>query len=355
MEAGLLVDMFNIPIKSTFRSYEVSSSFAFRYDELKDALILFDECLTLPSYLSKYPNQIPIQGNEESKTLMTAERIFEQMAKSGIKKSTTLISVGGGTIQDLSTLVSSLYMRGIDWIYFPTTLMSMLDSCIGGKSSINIGNTKNLIGNFYPPKSIFIEPSFVNTLSPISKVAGLLEAVKINFAVSLGEAERFMDTCVQWLENQDDKSFVEMVQQTLSNKKWFIEIDEFDKKERKLLNFGHSFAHALEAATDMKIQHGIAVGLGMLCDFEISGIKDSALKDFINQLLKWCLFSSENLVFNEEIFVEALRRDKKNSLEEQVLVLPTNINKLELRTLPLRTDTLMSQTKFMKQVLEVYR
>ena len=136
---------------------------------------------------------IPVEANESLKTLAGCEEIVLALRAAGTTRGSCLVAIGGGCVQDAATLVASLYMRGIPWIYAPTTLMAILDSCIGGKSSINVGATKNLIGNIYPPQSVRIDPAFTETLTPEMVVSGLAEGVKICFAGGPEAFSRFLE------------------------------------------------------------------------------------------------------------------------------------------------------------------
>lgn len=215
---------------------------------------------------------IEIKAIEELKTLETAAQLIEQLRLYGANRSSNIRAIGGGIIQDLSTFASSVYMRGIDWIYCPTTLLGMVDSCIGGKSSINVGKFKNIAGNFYPPKEIWIDVAFCRTLSAVDQVAGLCEAVKICYADEGIAFDHYLSLTSHIKDNLTDQFLMEMIDLTLKTKKRFIEEDEFDAGIRLLLNFGHTFGHAFEAATQFKITHGVAVGLGMLAESRLAAL-----------------------------------------------------------------------------------
>jgi 3-dehydroquinate synthase len=201
-----------------------------------------------------------------NKTLEKMPNVILKMREAHLNRTSHLVAIGGGIIQDIATFVTSIYMRGITWTYMPTTLLGMADSCIGGKSSINTLGYKNLIGNFYPPKSISIDMRFIKTLDADQVIGGLFEAVKICYA---------KDNATFLAYLQDEPKFPlnaslaqRLLSRALKTKKWFIEVDEFDQNERLLLNFGHTFGHALEAGTDFAIAHGIAVGVGMVIAIE---------------------------------------------------------------------------------------
>ena len=206
---------------------------------------------------------IRIEADEAAKSLENLPSVFARLRGAGANRRTQLIAVGGGVVQDIATFVASTYMRGLRWSYFPTTLLGMVDSCIGGKSSINVLGHKNLVGNFYPPAEVVIDVGFAATLDPIQVAAGLCESLKICYARGFDEFERHAARLKA--PRPDDSTLTGIVSQSLHAKKWFIERDEFDHAERLLLNFGHTFGHAIESATEFAVPHGIAVGLGVQC------------------------------------------------------------------------------------------
>ncbi|MGN7292451.1 3-dehydroquinate synthase [Rhizobium sp. SAFR-030] len=226
-----------------------------------DAIIICDRNLSgyLPATAAE---PIYIDAVESNKSLEAAPSVIVALRQRNANRNTHLIVIGGGIIQDISTLAASIYMRGISWTYLPSTLLGMVDSCIGGKSSINVGGYKNLVGNFFPPKEILIDTAFIRTLDAEMVVGGLYEAAKICYARSFEDFRDYLDTKPSYPLDPDGAEAV--ILKSLTTKKWFIEVDEFDNKERLLLNFGHTFGHAMEAATNFGVSHGIAVGVGML-------------------------------------------------------------------------------------------
>ena len=253
-----------------------------------------------------------------------------------------LVAVGGGALQDLVTLAASIYMRGLAWIYVPTTLMSMLDSCIGGKSSINLGPYKNLLGNIYPPSSVYIDKGFLATLNNVDIACGLAEGVKICFASSPLDSANFEDFIASWRSTSNVDFLEQAIFLSLEKKQWFVEIDEFDKKERKLLNFGHSFGHALEAATAFSIPHGIGVFIGMHTAINYGGNPDAAgsLVNWIKSEMALVNGDIERFKVSKEQFLSALRKDKKNSETEQCLIVPNKDGALIEKLYPLNNENL---------------
>ena len=260
-------DLYEIVSSSGNYTIEVGSDLIGKtLKKFPQALYIIDENL-VDRFPASLTNRLVIEATEENKALENMAPFVAALRELKANRDTHIVAVGGGIIQDITTFLASVYMRGLSWTYLPSTVLSMADSCIGGKSSINVLGYKNLVGNFYPPKDIFIDISFIDTLEDDMIVGGLFEAAKICYARS---PEKFKE--YEALEPSASVSHANMqaiVGLALSTKKWFIEVDEFDQKERLLLNFGHTFGHAIEASTNFEVHHGIGVGVGMLiaCEF----------------------------------------------------------------------------------------
>lgn len=205
---------------------------------------------------------VSLKAGESTKSLDAMSGVIERLRDMGANRKTHLIAVGGGVVQDVATFVAGVYMRGLSWTYLPTTLLGMADSCIGGKSSINVGKYKNLVGSFHPPVAVLVDPEFLEGLPPLQRAAGLCEAGKICFVRGPAPFAAYLDAAPS--TETSIAGFQRILVLSLRTKKWFIEIDEFDQAERQMLNFGHTFGHALEGASNFGISHGLAVGLGMV-------------------------------------------------------------------------------------------
>jgi 3-dehydroquinate synthase len=246
----------------------------------------------------------------------------------------------------------------VNWIYIPTTLAAMGDSCIGGKSSINAGNVKNLVGNFYPPKEVLVDPSFVNTLPKLEIIAGISEIIKICFAKSFETFSLCEKLITQWQNDGDQETITEVIQLSLTSKQYFVEEDEFDVGIRKLLNFGHSFGHAMESASDYKIPHGVAVLIGMVAASRHPVSKSTnETQKLIAKSLAFSKTVKEEIAneiskLNYEKFSQALARDKKNSNSDLVLILPTGLG-LEIVKIPFDQGALADATAAMESGIEM--
>jgi len=289
---------------------------------------------------------IPVVATEKSKSLDELSPIIERMRQNGANRSSRIIAIGGGVIQDIATIVASLYMRGIAWEYLPTTLLGMVDSCIGGKSSINIKSYKNIVGNIYPPEQINIDVNFLNTLGKEQIIDGLCEAVKICYARSGEDLDAYLRAVPNLEEGlQNIKS---VIIQCLKAKQWFIEIDEFDQKERLLLNFGHTFGHALESATEFRITHGVAVGIGMVVAEEyarqhsllssVGAAHSARLTGHVAMLMKILpQLVDEFRCLDLDFILENFDNDKKHQTNQYRIIIPKDDGALELVGIP-RTE-----------------
>ena len=279
---------------------------------------------------------ISVPGGETTKSLNSCESVLVRMQEAGVKRGDTLVAVGGGVIQDVATFVSSFYMRGIPWVFSPSTAMAMADSCIGGKSSINVGGIKNLGGNFHPPARVVIDPSLAETLGLAARISGLSEAVKICFAAGPESFSGYLDRAVRPEDFGGTVETAALLDHVLRAKKWFVEVDEFDQAERQLLNFGHTFGHALEAATAFAIPHGVAVALGILAALAhpqaARTAQTEALQDYCVALLTPIRSSvSEALVaIDWSKFDRAIETDKKGTHDSVRLVLPGGSSTLQV-------------------------
>jgi 3-dehydroquinate synthase len=323
---GRSLEMFELSIQSSTRSYPISIGVA-ALDALrnKEFVVIADSKL---DHISKLFSGriIRVEASEANKNLATCESVIQQMKAHACNRDTMVVAIGGGFVQDIATLVSALYMRGISWIYVPTTLMAMMDSCIGGKSSINVADAKNLIGNFYPPMEILIDLAFVASLDEMAIASGLSEGVKICYAKGPSSFEKFC-TYRKEIREYSGPLGVELVAHVLNAKKWFVETDEFDQGPRKLLNFGHTFGHALESASEFSVPHGIAVAVGVIAalnhPLSYHGAIEQKLQEECLSILTPIAKEIKGFLVNFDSlkFEKAFLGDKKHSAKNYRLVI----------------------------------
>lgn len=270
-----------------------------------------------------------VRASEDEKTLAGVERALLELRRAGARRGDEIVAVGGGIVQDVATLVAQLYMRGLRWAYAPTTLLAMADSCIGGKSSINAGEFKNLVGSFHPPDEVVVDTAFLETLPDVDRAGGLAEAMKISYC-------RGPDAFATYAEHCDafPTGAPALVHHALECKRWFIEVDEFDAAERRLLNFGHTFGHALEAATHFAVPHGIGVALGVLAAerFAVAqghGPGDPELVRHASALARRADDLQRRVgAFDADAFAHAFLADKKHGADGVHLILPTGAGRV---------------------------
>ncbi|PZU96193.1 MAG: 3-dehydroquinate synthase [Pseudanabaena sp.] len=351
---------YTLSIKSSLKPYEVEV-----LDDPQDLnLKQLGDFLVVDRYFEPFAEQsglpyLAIQADENSKSLSALESIILNLRDQGLRRGDRLIALGGGVIQDIVTFIASVYMRGLDWVYVPTTLMAMIDSCIGGKSSINVGKVKNLLGTFHPPAKIIINPEFVRTLPKIEIISGLAEAAKICFC----RGEEFFARYIQLVspllsdETYTASEVAQLIYDVLSAKIWFIEIDEFDQAERRLLNFGHTWGHALEVASNYAVPHGLAIALGMLASTEFLDAAPSLYSDLRNhckELLSYIPKSQRIYTMDSLCFAQSFKADKKHRNDQIHVILPSQSSDLGVSEIcyPMTTDSIQQATNSMQKVLE---
>lgn len=293
-----------------------------------DALYIFDKKVgqLYQSKLHKILNTrrtIEIEASEENKTLDKFPEYIDKLIALKAKRGQLLVAVGGGIIQDITCFLAATFMRGLPWIFYPTTLLAQADSCIGSKSSINSGKIKNILGTFTPPKKIVVDVDFLDSLGKKDVCSGVGEMLKVH-AIDSPYGFNKLASCYEVLFS--DRSLMErFIYDSLLMKKKLIEIDEFDQGPRNVMNYGHSFGHAIESATDYAIPHGIAVSIGMdLANFVAVELGISNINHFKRMhsvLLKnYSLYSEVEI--DARLLINALLKDKKNTHNQLKLILP---------------------------------
>lgn len=321
----------SLTIQSRTGTYEVNigaGEFQTLMSDASSAFFLADERFE-PALAAHNERTVLMQAEEGRKTLSEVERVICQLRDRGTNRGDNLIVVGGGIVQDVATGVAQQFMRGIEWSYVPTTLLAMCDSCIGGKSSLNVGGYKNLAGSFYPPRLVVIDTDFLATLPANNRASGLCEAMKISFCHGPTAFSTFLDLFADYTSNET--KIETLIHHTLVTKAWFIEIDEYDRDERRRLNFGHTFGHALESATDFSLQHGIAIGIGIICA-ERLGVRHINVSHAQPELVKHAVALvreapgvARNLAaLDRNRFEHAFLSDKKHSSNDSInVILPS--------------------------------
>lgn len=276
-----------------------------------------------------------IDAIEAHKNINTIMDLIYFWKNRDVKKNHKVVCIGGGITQDITTFATNIYLRNIDWYFIPTTLLSMCDSCIGGKCGINLDEYKNQLGVFYPPKKIFIDTRFLKTLSKNDLINGWGELLKF----SLTSDFRFFEKLSQEKDYLSCDNIEDYIYKGLLVKKDIIEKDEFEGDLRRVLNYGHTFGHALEAFTENVIPHGQGVIWGIdvanyiACKKGILNEKEYLL---IKELIKTAFLPKEIKINNPEKVIEIVKKDKKVKDNVVYMALLSNISHLEI--IPIKLD-----------------
>ena len=281
-------------------------------------------------------NFLIIEASEFNKSIDKCVEIVEILVEKKIRHNQRMVAIGGGIIQDITSFTASIYLRGIEWSFFPTTLLAQADSCIGGKTSINLKDIKNIIGGFNPPVKIYLDFKFLETLSKEDIKSGIGEILHFYYYSNSPYIEMMMGEYDNLIKNPQD--LVKYIIESLTIKKSVIEIDEFDKDERNKFNYGHTFGHAIETATNYRIKHGQAVTVGMDIANYISyhnGLMDSEDYNNAKKILEINFPKFSWLNFDNRLFLESLSKDKKNKGEKLGCILSRGPGKLMKEFLPI--------------------
>ena len=270
-----------------------------------------------------------IPAGEEHKNLETVSFLWNSFLEHGLDRNSVVIALGGGVIGDLAGFAASTYMRGIDWIAIPTTLLAMVDASIGGKTGFDLPHGKNLIGSFHPPKLVLADPSLLLTLSDRELRSGMAEVVKHGI---IADSELF-EMCnhgMDWVKN----NLEEIVKRSMAVKIKIIEEDPYEKGIRATLNLGHTVGHAVELVSGFKLKHGEAVAIGMVAEARYAvrvGLAASRVDEAIagtSSALGLPIHIPKEL--SREEIIRAMRVDKKKNAQSIRFALPIEIGKTEL-------------------------
>ncbi len=337
-------------IKSKFKIYNLQFINSFKkkiksYD--KNQLFIIDRTVFNLFFKNqiKIKNLILINSSEKNKSYNKIAVVIHKILKKKINKKNKIVAVGGGVTQDITSFICSIYFRGIDWDFFPTTLLAQGDSCIGGKTSINFYQFKNQLGNFNPPSNIYIDIKFLQKLKKNDIKSGIGEMAHL-LAVKDFTNFKFISKYYEGKVLLKD-----LIIKSLKSKKYFIEKDEFDKKERKLLNFGHTFGHAIESATNYKIPHGICVAYGCLIAFWFSN-KMNILrnKEYLKYKRILNLIINKPIKFNIPKFKNAILRDKKANKNKIGFILSKGCGKMIVKEMKINHIFLNNIKQFNTQI-----
>jgi shikimate kinase / 3-dehydroquinate synthase len=318
---------------SAMGEYDVVVGHAFSVTHLRTPIIVTDENVA-KFHLEKIQNlfnakSMIVPAGEEHKNLETVSRLWDAFLENGLDRKSTVIALGGGVIGDMAGFAASTYMRGVDWIAIPTTLLSMVDASLGGKTGFDLPQGKNLIGSFHPPKLVIADPSLLLTLPERELRSGMAEVVKHGI-ISDPDLFAMCQHGMDWVKD----NLEEVVKRAMAVKIKVIEADPYEKGFRAALNLGHTIGHAVELASKFELRHGEAISIGMAAEARYAarvGLAGLSVVEAIESTL-----SSLGLPIHipegmprEEIF-RAMRVDKKKNAKSIRFALPVEIGRVEL-------------------------
>ncbi len=268
----------------------------------------------------KHPFICTVKAGEASKSLEVFGMLLQKMLDNNFSRKDCVVSVGGGVVGDLSGFAASAYMRGVDFYNIPTTLLSQIDSSIGGKTAINFGGVKNIVGAFYQPKRVLIDADLLHTLPERQISNGLAEAIKMALT---SDSELF-----DIFENKDVKENIdEIIVRSLHIKKNVVEQDEKEAGLRKILNFGHTIGHGIESSENMsELYHGECVALGLI------PMCEEKIRPRVIEVLKKCQLYNR-IPFDWERIAKAAFHDKKADGEFVTVTTVPEVGRFALQTL----------------------
>lgn len=275
--------------------------------------------------------EIVLPDGEKYKNLDSISTILTELCKENLDRNCPLIVLGGGVICDLGGFAASIFKRGIPLVTLPTSLLAMLDACIGGKNGINLAGGKNLAGTFYQPVFTAIDVSVLRTL-PLSQLAyGLVEAIK-HGAIADSAYFRFIHKSIEQIKAKQINLLQRLIRRSIHIKKTFVSEDELDQGIRAHLNLGHTFGHALEAAGNyIRLHHGEAVGLGMLMALKasrsIGKLEEDYSENLSHLLSELGLPTKIPIELDRKELLQSLAQDKKKTQDGYCFILPQSLGK----------------------------
>ncbi len=345
-------------ITSSNKTYSVE--FVSQYNELltelmtiKNPLVVIDRKILeiFPEFGDRFSKLYSMDATEQNKSLAGVEAILEFFQSVDATRSSTVIGIGGGTLGDTVSFAAHIFYRGLNLVLVPTTLLSMCDSCIGGKCGVNFNGYKNQIGAIHPPEKVLIWPEFLNSLSAADLRSGYGEILKYKLLSGDEDYTQFKLKLAQ--HGMTHLNVLPDIYHGLCVKKKLIEEDEFDVGVRHLLNYGHTFGHALERATENAIPHGVAVARGIdIANFIAwqRGLLSRELFEDVHLLVeKYFSWDFGDAVTGEEL-ISNIKRDKKmvagscGEVAGLKMVLLEEIGKLKIESILLDELLTISQT-----------
>lgn len=365
--------MKSIEVRTLGEKYEILLGSGI-IDRLKSYLNGYDKILLLTNEeIGRiYYNRVVAQLNDERvvgyfipegekyKNLETISKIYDFMAEKNFSRKSLIVTLGGGVVCDMGGFTAATYMRGIDFIQMPTSLLAQVDASIGGKTGVDHPSGKNLIGAFKQPKAVLIDVEFLKTLPEKEFSSGMGEVIKHSLILENKWYLEFLEKNSQDILNLKSDSLIEMIKSSCEIKKEIVERDEFEQGDRALLNLGHTYGHTLEKLFNFQdITHGEGVAKGVIFELELSRVLNEIDENFIARVRKvFQLYglNCEPISYEDGILIEVMKKDKKNSFDKINFIL-FNKNKKVYRD-SVDIDTILKVNKkfsnrYIKGVIDI--
>ena len=274
---------------------------------------------------------LQLDASESKKSLSAVSKIYSSLVLSNYGRDTLILAIGGGIIGDVAGFAAATYARGVQYIQVPTTLLAAVDSSVGGKTGVNFGDTKNIIGAFYQPKAVLVDTSFFGTLPKSEIISGMGEVIKYAFLTDKNFFDYVSKNFDKIIE-LDDKVITKVISESVSYKGDVVVNDERETSGvRKILNLGHTFAHAIEVDSKHRIKHGAAVivgiGISLFLSHKLGIMKEKELEQGI-ELIKKASTYIKVKNYSIDNMLKIMKRDKKSMNEQYRFVLTKEIGKI---------------------------
>ncbi|QKQ99468.1 3-dehydroquinate synthase [Metallosphaera tengchongensis] len=304
------------------------------------------KCIVHPKSIKpelKADLEVEIEDGESGKDIKNAMRIVDELLEAEFTRGDYLVAIGGGTVLDVAGFSASIFMRGLNLVNVPTTLLGMVDAGIGGKTGVNYGMAKNMLGTFYQPSLILEDISFLDTLPEEEIRKGMAEVIKYGLVLDK-ELYDFLSLNYSSILRKEQNSLERVIHLSALNKLKVVAEDERETKGiRVVLNFGHTVGHAIEAGSNFQIPHGLAISVGMVCEAKIAEEMGYAEEGVVEDVI-WLLqlfnlpISPDQLKgLDKEQAVKSLSKDKKRRGEDILMPFPTRIGSWRGVKIPLET------------------
>ena len=299
-----------------------------------DKILIFSNETIVDLYFEKFKSTLnekdkifyfAIKDGEEYKNIESILPVYDFMLENNFSRKSLVISLGGGVICDMGGYISATYMRGIEFIQVPTSLLAQVDASVGGKVAINHPKCKNMIGSFKNPYRVIIDVEFLKTLPKREFKSGMGELLKHSFLTKDKSYLGYIENNVEKIKNLDNKVLENIVEQSIRIKKHYVDIDPFEKGERTFLNLGHTYAHALESFFDYKaFTHGEAVAKGVIFDLELSLLRGKINNEYLERaknIFKLFNIDTDLIYLPSDKFISLMKKDKKTSFSKIITIL----------------------------------